>query len=502
MKGVQMITQILSQLIQPNILILCLLGTAFGVIVGAIPGLSGVIGISLLLPFSYKLSPVEGLILLGGIYQGGMYGGAITAILLNVPGDVVATCTAIEGFPMAQQGRSKEALYYSIFASVFGGIIGVLALILFSPPLATFALRFGPPEIFLLGLCGLSIVGALVGKNHWKSLFSVSIGLLIATIGRDPMSTLYRLTYNVNWLRQGISIVPLVLGLYCFSEMFLNLGQQIGEKSFYKDESVKRLEVIKNILKKPFNLIRSSIIGVLIGILPGIGGATAVFMSYGVAKSNSKEPELYGKGSTEGLVAAEAANNALVGGALIPTLALGLPGSPAAAIISSVLVMHGVVIGSDLFTSRPEIAYTFIYGLLLTVVAMLAIGVWGVKYFSHILKIKMKYIVPVVVIFAFFGAYSGSYNLTDIYTAVLLGFLGVLFRKLDFPISPIVIGAVLSSMIELNFRRTVQMQSATDLNIFMFIIKRPASMVIIAIVFIFFAFLIFRNYFRKRRKVA
>jgi len=495
-----MVLEILQQILQPQVVLLSFLGTVFGIIVGAIPGLSGIIGISLLLPFTYKLSPLAGLMMLGGIYQGGMYGGAITAVLINVPGDVVATCTAIEGYQLTKKGRSTEALYYSVFASTFGGLLGVATLILFTPPLAKLALRFGPPETFLLGVLGLTVVGSLVGKNKWKSMFAVCLGLFISTIGMDPMSTLSRMSFGVKSLRTGISTVPLILGLFCIVEMIGNLGGYSGETTLYKSQNIKRWTVLKDILiTRPAVLLKSSLIGIFIGILPGIGGSMAVFMSYAEAKRNSKNPEEYGHGSTEGIIAAESADNALVGGAMIPTLALGIPGSPAAAIIASALMMHGIVAGPDLFIRRPEVAYSFTYGMFLPVLFMCLIGAFCIKYFSLILKIKMKFLIPVVLVFAMFGAYSGSYNLFDVYAAIVIGLIGVILNKFEVPLTPVIVGAVLSSLIELNFRRTMQLTNAAGENILLFIIKRPTSLIILGIVLAFYIFLTIKN-FKKRKQ--
>lgn len=478
--------ELLSGLFQWDALLLCFLGTLFGVIVGAIPGLNGAVGVSLLLPLTYSMSPLAGILMLGGIYMGGMYGGSITAILLNVPGDVVAVCTAAEGYPLTKKGRAKEALYYSIFASTFGGLLGILSLILFTPPLAKFALNFGPPEMFLTALCGLTIVGSLSGNSLPKSLFAVCFGLLLGTIGMDQMSTAYRLTFGLRPLRSGIAIVPLCLGFFCFAEVFGNIGSHRSNTVLYKDQKISRWTVIVDIVKRPFLLLRSALIGILIGILPGIGGSMAVFVSYGEAKRSSKHPEEYGNGSTEGIIAAESANNALVGGALVPMLALGVPGSPVAAILAGALTMHGIICGPDLFVRRPEVAYSFLYGMMLTVVFMLLIGAFGIKYFSYILKAKMKYITPIVMVFAIFGAYSISNSVFDVYVAIFFGLLGICFRHFEIPISPVIIGATLSSLIELNLRRTLQLSSAAGKSLFPFLLGRPLSLALMAIVVVFF----------------
>ena len=477
---------VLLQVFQWENLLLCFLGTLFGIVVGAIPGLNGAVGVSLLLPITYSMSPLAGVLMLGGIYMGGMYGGSITAILLNVPGDVVAVCTAAEGYPLTLKGRAKEALYYSIFASAFGGFLGILALIFFTPPLAKIALSFGPPEMFLTALCGLMVVGSLSGNSLPKSLFAVSFGLFLGTIGMDRMSTAYRMTFGLDFLRAGISVVPLCLGFFCFAEVFSNVGNSRSNQILYKDQKITRREVIVQIIKRPILFLRSALIGILVGILPGIGGSMAVFVSYGEAKRSSKHPEEYGHGSTEGIIAAESANNALVGGALVPLLALGVPGSPVAAILACALTMQGIVGGPDLFVLRPDVAYSFLYGMMLTVGFMLLIGAFGIKYFSYILKPKMKYITPIVLAFAIFGAYSINNSVSEVFIAIFFGLLGVCFRHFEIPVSPVIIGATLSSLIELNLRRTLQMASATDIGLASFFLKRPISVVLMVVVAVFF----------------
>jgi len=471
------------------------LGTVFGIIMGAVPGLNGAVGASLLLPFTFSMDPAAGILMLGGIYMGGMYGGSITAILINVPGDVVATCTAIEGHPLAKEGRAREALYYSIFASTLGGLLGILSLIFFTPPLASIALKFGPPEMMLTALCGLTVVGSLSGNNMWKALLAVCIGLLIPTVGMDQMSTVYRLTFGTQSLKTGFSIIPICLGFFCFAEMFRNIGQKKAATFVYKDTFIKRMTVILDILKRPILLLKSSIIGILVGILPGVGGTMAIFLAYGEAKRTSKHPETFGKGNVEGIIAAESANNSLVGGAMVPMLALGIPGSPTAAIVAAALTMHGIICGPDLFIRRPDVAYLFMYGMLLTIAVMALIGIFGIKYFSYILKIKMNYIIPLVLVFAAFGAYSINNNMFDVFVAIAVGIVGTILTRFEVPIPPIIVGAVLSPLIEQNLRRSLEMARAEQQFLGRFILGRPLSLVLVVVVVVFFIL-----FFRMRGK--
>lgn len=477
---------ILLGILQPQMLLLAAAGTIFGVVLGAIPGLSGTIGIALLLPLTFTMAPKAAILMLGGIFMGGMYGGSITAILINVPGDLCATCTAMEGYPLAKKGRAKEALYYSIFSSMFGGLVGVLALIFFTPQLAKIALKFGPPEMFLTALCGLAVVASLSGKNRYKSFFACSLGLIIAMIGIDPMTGVERFTFGLRAIKGGISAIPVCIGLFCFAEMFANIGKKVSGKVYYRNQEITRLYVIKDILKNWKTLLKSSVIGTLIGILPGIGASMAIFLSYGEAKRTSKNPETFGQGNIQGIIAAESANNSLVGGTMVPMLALGIPGSPTAAMIGSALTIHGLMVGPELFKKSPDIAYTFMYGMLLTVLVMTIVGAFGVKYFSYILKAKMEFIVPVVLVFALFGTFSINNNLFEVGAAVTLGILGALFKRIDVPCAPVVIGTVLSSLIELNLRRSMVLATAMRKSLLVYIFARPLCIVLAVLVVLLF----------------
>ena len=475
---------ILTSILSPDVFAIVFAGVLLGIIVGAIPGLNGAIGISLLLPVTFALEPQIGLLLLGGIYMGGMYGGSITAILLNVPGDVVAAPAAMEGYPLTKQGRAKEALYYSIFSSMFGGLIGVLVLIFFTPPLAAFALQFGPAEMFFISLSGLVIIGAIAGNNLYKSFFAALLGLFISIIGMDMATATERFTFDTPDLRSGIPVIPIVLGLFCFSEMFHNLGKKPTEIVQYKDQSIKRMTVIKDIFKHKFLVIKSSIIGTVVGLLPGVGTTLAVFMSYGEAKRTSKRKEDFEKGNQEGIMAAESANNATVGSTMVPLLALGVPGSPTTAIIAGALIIHGIILGPDLFVNRPDVAYTFLYGMLLTVFAMGIIGAVGIKYFANILKVKMEFIVPIVLVFALFGAYSFRNSIFDVLAAIVIGIIGAALKKLEIPLAPIIIGVVLGPLIERNLTRSMTIAEARDVPLLQYMLTNPLAMFLFAMVFV------------------
>ena len=486
-----MTLDILQQILEPQMLLLVFGGVLMGVVLGAIPGLSGTIGIALLLPITFNMEPAQAILTLGGIFMGGMYGGSITAILINVPGDLCATCTAIEGYPMAKQGRAQEALYYSIFSSMLGGFFGVLALILFTPQLAKAALKFGPPEMFFCALCGLAVVASLSGKNRYKAFFATAFGMLISIIGMDPITATQRFTFNNIYVMSGISTIPVCIGMFCFAEMFNNIGNKVSSKVYYAKNNITRRFVLKDIIRHWKLLIKSSAIGTFVGILPGIGASMAIFLAYGEAKRCSKTADQvpFGEGNKEGIIAAESANNALVGGTMVPMLALGIPGSPTAAMIGSALTIPGLMCGPDLFAKSPDIAYTFMYGMLIAVAIMALIGAFGVKYFSYILKIKMEYIVPVVLVFAMFGTYALNNSMFELGAAIVLGIIGAIFKRYEIPCAPVVIGAVLCDMIELNMRRSISLAAIYGKSLFGYVFSRPLCIgLAVLVVFLFIVF--------------
>jgi len=428
--------------------------------------------------------------MLGGIYMGSNYGGSISAILLNTPGTEVAACTALEGFPLAQQGRAKEALYYSISACFVGGLIGVVVLIFFTPLLAKVALKFGPPEMFLMAMAGLAVVGSLTGKSLSKGIFAAAFGILLSTIGPDIMTGTDRISFGINQLRGGIPLVPSMIGLFAINEMLSQLDNQEGSLIKVPFKEITFKEVFSKLVKSPALVLKSSILGTLIGILPGTGGAIATFIAYGEAKRTSKNPELFGKGSIEGIIAPESANNAAVGGSLVPLLALGIPGSATAAILYGALTIHGLIPGPRLFLINPNIVYTFMIGMLITVFIMGVIGVYGVPYFSKILKVKLIYIIPTVLSLSLFGAYSIRNNLNDVLLAITFGIIGYTLRKIDIPIAPIILGIILGPLAEENFRQSLSIAKSESGSVLNYFIMRPISVVI----FILLILLLYTNF--------
>lgn len=498
-----LIMEVVSNIFNVYTLFICFAGTLIGAVLGAIPGMNGGIGIAVMLPFTFTMNPAQGLLFLGGMYLGSSYGGSISGILMNCPGTAEAACTTMEGYPMTKAGKGKEALYYSVISSGFGSIVGILVLIFFTPVLSKIAVKFGPPEMMLLGMCGLTIVGSLTGKNVFKGMLAACIGLVFAMIGMDNATGAMRFTMGTRMLQGGVVLIPAVIGLFAIAEMVKQ-----GESYLRSDDNgkVEKLEdtkvgyVFSRVLTKyRATLLKSSVLGTLIGVLPGTGAAISSFLAYGEAKSSSKEGG-FGKGNPAGIVAAESANNAAVGGSLVPMLSLGIPGSATSAIMFGALTIHGLVPGQRLFVDHADIAYTFLVGMLLTAVFLILIGVLGIPIFASVLKIKINRIIPVVIVFSLIGAYSVNNSIYDAYVAVACGIIGVLINKVGIPNTPIVLGLILGSLVEDNFARTYQIVSAKGLNFFGYISSRPLSIAIVALT----VYLIYANVkvMKREMKIA
>lgn len=461
--------------------------TLIGIILGSIPGLNGGIGIAVMMPFTYGMPPMLGLLFLGGIYMGSGYGGAITAVLINCPGTSNAACTAMEGYPLAKQGRGKEALYYAAYASAVGGFFGVLALIFFTPALARLSLKFGPPEMLLVSLCGLAIVGSMSAGKIRRGIFSALCGLTLKMIGMQASTGMPRFTWGTTLLLSGIDTVPAIIGLFALAEMISQAVILIQEKAVEERMGLEHKRNGLAVLRKTFSfrhgfgttLWKSTFMGTIIGILPGTGGTIAAFIAYGDARRTSKHPERFGKGAEDGIIAAESANNAAVGGSMVPMLGLGIPGSTNAAIMMGALTVHGLIPGYQLFSETPEVAYGFLFGMLLTVVFMLMIGVFGIPLFSLILKVKMEYIIPVVVACSLLGAYSSRNSMADVLFACIFALIGFVFHKFDIPCAPMLLGLILGGLIENYFIKTAMLARAVGNSIPVFILQRPMCIIIL-----------------------
>ncbi|WP_017378842.1 tripartite tricarboxylate transporter permease [Paenisporosarcina sp. TG-14] len=446
----EIIYGLLQSLTFQNLLIMSVC-VAVGIIVGTLPGLSATMGVALLVPITFGMNPATGLLALGALYIGAMFGGANSAILLNTPGTPAAVATTFDGYPLNLKGQADRALIAALVASVVGGIVGTLALLFLSAPLANFALGFGPSEYFWLAIFGLTIIGGLAGKSIIKGLIGGCFGLLIALIGMDPVTGYPRFTFGSVSLIEGITLLPAMIGFFSIPQVITMLEQKEKYIANYKERKGIYKKTIIETLKKPVVLLRSSIIGTIIGILPGAGGNVAGFVAYNESKRFSKTPNEFGKGHIDGLITSESANSSTVGASLVPLLTLGIPGSPVAAVLMGGLLIHGLTPGSKLFIESSDIVYTFMMGLLVSNLLLLIIGLIGTRLIVKTLKIPVHYLAPIIAVLAVIGAYSIRNSLLDVIVMMACGVLGYFLLKVDILPGPIVLGLVLGVIAENGF---------------------------------------------------
>ncbi len=459
---------------------LALFGVVAGTVVGSLPGLTATMAVAVLVPLTFTMEPASALILMGAIYTGAIYGGAYSAILLNTPGTPSAIGTTFDGFPMAKRGDGDLAITLACLASVTGGLIGALALLIIAPPLAEVALAFGPVEYFWLAIFGLSLISALSAGNLVKSLIGACLGLLISTIGVATVSADVRFTFGSLTLLGGVEKVSALIGLYAVPVLIDLVATPDKHLNVTAEpRGFRFLEALKISWIGKFNLLRSSVIGTLIGILPGAGGSIAGLVSYSEARRASSRPENFGKGEPAGILATESANNATVGGGFIPTLVLGIPGTPPDAVILGALLVQGVRTGPNLFTDEGSIVYTFIYGLFLATVLMLPVGLVIGRYaYKSIIHVPKALLVPTVAFMTMIGTYAIRNNISDVVIMIVLGVFGWVLGRFGFSASPIVLGLILGNIAEQGFVQAWTIGAATK-NLAGMFFGRPISLVIL-----------------------
>ncbi len=479
----------LSAALSPFNILMALCGTVLGTFIGALPGLSATMALAVLAPFTFTMAPASGLIALGAIYTGAIYGGAYSAILVNTPGTPAAIATSLDGFPMAKRGDGGLALTISCLASVVGGLVGATFLLLFAPPLATIALAFGPVEYFWLAMFGLSLIAALSAGNTLKGIGGGCIGLLLASVGSAVVGGDVRYTFGTPELLGGIHVIPAMIGLYCVPvliDMISSPDPHIEPGSNAKS-SFRLLEAFRLVVARIFNVLRSSVIGSIIGILPAAGGSVAGLISYTAAQRASREPEMFGKGAVDGVVASESANSATVGGGFVPTLVLGIPGTPPDAIVLGALIVQGIRTGPSLFTEQGDIVFTFIFGLILATLLMLPTGLIIGRYaFKIIVTIPKSALAASIALLIMVGAYAVESNIVHVYMMVSLGFAAWVLSRYGFEPSPIVLGVILGPIAEQGFVQAWLIGTASDDLLSMYF-GRPISIAIIAIILLTFA---------------
>lgn len=484
-----------TQLIQPVNIGLLILGVGLGIVIGIIPGLGAPLGIAIALPFTFYISPIQAFSLLLGIYSGAIYGGSISAIMLGIPGTPPAAATLMDGYPMMKAGRGGEALTLALVGSVVGGLFSAVCLTLIAPVLATFAMKFGPSEYFALGVFGIMVVGKVAGDNAFKGFIMGALGIFLTTLGIDPVNANMRFDFGSVNLYAGISFIPLLVGLFALPEMMFKC-EDLARRALPKNALNVKLPGLKALYHYKNVLLRSSIIGTIVGIIPAEGGAVGAFISYGEAKRISKEPERFGHGSPEGVLAPETANNATIGGALIPTLTLGVPGSAAAAILLGALMIHGFTPGPRLFSEAPALMYSIFIGLFIINIIMLFLGLGAIRWAVKIIKVPDRIIIPVVLLLCFLGSYSIKNSMFGVWVMLWAGLFGYIMRKFSFPIIPCVLGFVLGPMIEMSFRQSL---TISDGNWLVFI-DRPISLILYGLILLTFLSQPLMDWIKRVRK--
>lgn len=436
----------------PTMLILLVIGVFFGMVFGAIPGLTAALGVTLILPFTYNMAPSMGLSTLIAIYVGGISGGLISACLLNIPGSPASLVTCFDGAPMARNGRPADALALGVFASLVGGLFSGLIMVIVAPQLAKVALLFGSWEYFSLGIMGLMVVVSICSNNMIKGLISAVIGLLIATVGMDPVSSSVRMTFGLWQLNAGFSLLATLMGLFALCEILVQT-RDLGVKFNILDTGKIRLFPRKELIQGKTRVFSvSSIIGTVIGILPGIGQSTASMLSYNTARQMSSEPEKFGTGYEEGVIASEAANNAVCGGAMIPMMTLGIPGDTVTAILLGGLVVHGIQPGPLLFTRSADLVGVIFVAYLISCIVMYFMEMGLMKMFIKMLKIPLNILLPVILVMCVVGTFTTNNRIFDVYVFFFIGILGYILVSNGFPLAPTVLGYILAKTIESNLR--------------------------------------------------
>ena len=451
---IENLSYMIAPILSSKLLIILFLGTLFGLILGVLPGLGPTTGGALILPFTITLDPLSAIVLLTAIYCAGTYGGAITAILINTPGTPAAAATCLDGYPLAQKGEAGRALGMATFGSAFGGLFSVIVLVFFAPILANIAYEFGQPEYFALAIFGLTMLASIGEGSPTKNLIAGAFGILLSTVGKDVMASIDRFTFGVNELSEGIGFIPVVVGMFAMSELLVqsNLTNQIFERIAMKAVRLPSKDDFKYCFK---TILRSSGIGSFIGILPAEGGTVASLIGYSEAKRWSKKPEEFGKGAIDGIAGAETANNAATGGAMVPTLALGIPGSATTAVILTGLIIHGLRPGPDLFKEQPEFLYGIFGAMFFANILFFIFGFFGAKIFARITLIPNRLLWPMIFTLSVCGTYSLNQSFTDVFLMIGFGIIGYVMRKFGFSVVPVIIGLILGQLVELTLRQSL-----------------------------------------------
>lgn len=476
-------TQVFANVFSFESILALIIGVVGGMIIGALPGLNATMAISLLIPITYSMSPHAAFIMMMAVYTSAFYGGSLTAILIHTPGTPSSAATAGDGYELTKKGRGLEAMGMSTVASAFGGLLSGVALLTLAPALGKVTLLFSSPEYFLIVILGLSIIGGLGTGSVIKGFLMGAFGLLLGTVGTDGLTGQLRFTFGQDGLYSGISTVPALIGLFSISQAL------ILAENYFDFREGKHRTVDESALKGKFlptlgecvtllpNFIRSALIGIAVGILPGAGGDIGAWFAYAQAKKASRHPEEFGKGTIEAICASETANNAVTGGSIIPLITLGIPGSTVAAVLLGALILHGLTPGQSMFTKNINTTYTIIIGFMLANILMGIIGVLICRQVVKITRVSDAVLIPVIVVLSTIGSYAINNRITDVYMMLVFGLVGYLCRKLDLPTAPVILGMLLEPMGEEGFKNAILMAKGKPM--LQFYMGRPASLVLL-----------------------
>ncbi len=476
----------------PDTILLVFLGVIVGIIFGSVPGLTAVMAIALFLPVTFQLSAANGITLLTALYIGAVSGGLISAILINMPGTPASVATCFDGGPMARKGEAFKALGTGTLFSFMGTIVGLLILTFMAPPVARFAIKMGPVELFSISVFSLTLIAGLTGKSVVKGLISAVLGCAFTTIGAAPIDSVSRYTFGVSSLRSGFDILTLLIGLYAINEV---LATATNRKSLVNAQPLQFTRKglfglsFKEFRSQLVNFFRSTLIGVGIGILPGIGGATSNILAYSVAQRSSKHPEKFGTGIIDGVVASESANNGSIGGAMVPLLTLGIPGDGATAMLLGGFIIHGLQPGPLLFETRSDLIYLVFGAMFVSAIVMLLVQMVGLRVFANVLKVPKYYLLPILVVLCLVGAFGLNNRTFDVWSVLFFGAVGYAMVKLDIPLPPMILGFVLGGNTELYLRRGLMYNKGNFLSFF----QSPVAAVFLSASIISIILMVWKN---------
>jgi putative tricarboxylic transport membrane protein len=481
--------------LMPINIVYCFIGCLMGTLIGVLPGIGPTATIALLLPTTFQLAPVSGVIMLAGIYYGAMYGGSVTSILVNIPGESASVVTCLDGYQMARKGRAGAALGIAAFGSFIAGTLSVLGIMLLATPVAKVALKCSFPEFFAIICMGLAVVSYLGQGSILKSLIMAILGLIISFIGTDVMVGKFRFNFGLTVLGDGVGLIPMVMGLFGVSEVLLNIEEKTQVREIFNTEVKKLLPTLQDWKNSIWAILRGAVLGFCIGNVPGGGADVSSFLSYALEKRVSKHPEEFGTGAIEGVAGPESANNAGAGGAFIPLFVFGIPGNSTTALLLGALMIHGLQPGPLLMTQHPEIFWGTVASMYIGNVMLLILNVPLIGLWVKLLKMPYRFLFPLILLFCLIGAYSANNNPSDMLVMLFFGVAGYLFRKYEYSLGPMVLAFVLGERFEVSLRQSLAMSDGS----FLIFFTRPISAVALGLAF----FLLISSFiptFRKARK--